>query len=405
MRSDDWGERVATGCVDYCNPRTWAAALRVALFKVQKGADMFHRLAGGISQSPQSGTSSAIRGRLSRLIGQGRIGAAVALTAATIGVGLYGMDAAWSQVRVVQDQSVQGRQISVTRDKSRTIKLDKPFVSALVGAPDVADVLPMSDRVMYVQGKKVGTTNVTLFDQDKNVIGVIGLEVTIDVQDVASKIHAGTESPGIRVSSNHNRIVLSGEARNAVDAEKAVSIARGNGDDVPRKERTPKKPEKYVVNAMRIAASQQVMLRVRFVEVSRQAERDLGVNWFGANASGSRGINTGKGVVTQAGSTIQQNTPLGPGTTPTSTPGGLPCSRRSQHSPEARSAPPSESGFSISPTRAAASTFSSRRWKRKDWRGDSRSRISSRSPATRRAFSRAENIRCLRCSPRRAPPL
>ncbi len=263
---------------------------------------MFHRLAGGISQSPRSGTSSAIRGRLSGRVVLGRIGAAVALTAATIGIGVCGMGPARSQVRVIQDESVQGRQISVTRDKSRTIKLDKPFASALVGAPDIADVLPMSDRVMYVQGKKVGTTNVTLFDKDKNVIGVIGLDVTIDVQDIASKVHAGTESPGIRVSSNHFQIVLSGVARDAVDAEKAVAIAKGMATPPEGKD-----PDKYVVNAMRIAASQQVMLRVRFIEVSRQAEREIGVNWFGANASGTRGINTGKGVITQAGPTASSS--------------------------------------------------------------------------------------------------
>ncbi|MFX6201631.1 BON domain-containing protein, partial [Acinetobacter baumannii] len=59
------------------------------------------------------------------------------------------------------------------------------------------------------------------------MIGVIGLEVTIDIQNIASKIRSGTNSPGIRVSSSNNQIVLSGEARDAVDAEKAVAIARG----------------------------------------------------------------------------------------------------------------------------------------------------------------------------------
>jgi pilus assembly protein CpaC len=263
---------------------------------VPKEAGMFHGLVGGISQARQSGTSSAIRGQLPRHIALGRIGTVVALMAATIGIGVCGMGPARSQVRVVQEDPVPARQISVTRDKSRTLKLDKPFASAVVGAPDIADVLPMSDRMIYIQGKKVGTTAVSLFDQDKNMIGVIGLEVTIDIQNVASKIRAGTESPGIRVTSSNNQIVLSGVARDAVDAEKAVAIARGMATPPEGKE-----PEKYVVNAMRIAASQQVMLRVRFVEVSRQAERDIGVNWFGANASGSRGVNTGLGSVTQAG--------------------------------------------------------------------------------------------------------
>ena len=80
---------------------------------------------------------------------------------------------------------------------------------------------------------------------------------------------------------------------------------------------------------MRIAASQQVMLRVRFVEVSRSAERDLGVNWFGANSTGHRGINTGvtsnqpnpnASPLTQAGTTLPIN--IAPAGTPT--PGALP---------------------------------------------------------------------------------
>src|SRR6185437_15429330 len=43
---------------------------------------------------------------------------------------------------------------------------------------------------------------------------------------------------------------------------------------------------------------QQVMLKVRFLEASRQAERDIGVNWFGSNASGTLGVSTGLGAPT-----------------------------------------------------------------------------------------------------------
>ena len=114
----------------------------------------------------------------------------------------------------------------MTRYKSRTLRLEKPFAQAVVGAPDIADVLPMSDRVIYIQGKKIGTTNVSVFDQDKNLISVIDLEVTIDIQNIAKKIRSGTESSGIHVSSSNNQIVLSGEARNSVDADRAVAIAK-----------------------------------------------------------------------------------------------------------------------------------------------------------------------------------
>jgi pilus assembly protein CpaC len=51
-----------------------------------------------------------------------------------------------------------------------------------------------------------------------------------------------------------------------------------------------------IVNAMKVAPAQQVMLRVRFLEVTRQASRELGVNWFGANNAGNRGFSTGLGA-------------------------------------------------------------------------------------------------------------
>ena len=72
---------------------------------------------------------------------------------------------------------------------------------------------------------------------------------------------------------------------------------------------------------MRVAASQQVMLRVRFVEVDRTAERAIGVNWFGANKGQTAGLNIGSGGV--AGSpAVSPLTQVGQ--SPIATPGGVP---------------------------------------------------------------------------------
>ena len=278
---------------------------------------MVHGPAGGTNRVRHGWTSSANRRQM-----LGRMGAAVALIATAIGLGLCGAGPAMSQqASVFQNEPATARHVMLTRYKSRTLRLERPFTKAVIGAPDIADVLPMSDHVIYIQGKKVGTTNVTVFDQDK-LISVIDLDVTLDTQTIANKIRSGTESPGIRVSSSGNQIVLSGEARNSVDADRAVSIAKSMVTMPDGKEVDPDKANNYVINAMRVAASQQVMLRVRFVEVDRTAERDLGVNWFGANSkSGMPGINTGNGVPLQAGTVIQGTQNITP---QTPTPGGLP---------------------------------------------------------------------------------
>jgi pilus assembly protein CpaC len=201
------------------------------------------------------------------------------------------------------------RRVVVTRYKSRTFEFDSPFASAVIGAPEIADVLPMSDRVIYLQGKKVGTTNVSVFDQSAQLIGVIDVEVAIDSDYIGRKIRESIGGSGLRVSSNHEQVVLSGKVRSGVDAEHAVAIAKGLA------------PENTVVNMMQVASAQQVLLKVRFIEVSREAGRNLGINWFVGSHGGTRGINTGLGGPTQIGKTL----PATDGdATPVPTIGGLP---------------------------------------------------------------------------------
>jgi pilus assembly protein CpaC len=180
------------------------------------------------------------------------------------------------------------RRIVLNQNKSRTIRLDKPFSSAVVAAPEIADALPMSDHTLYIQGKKVGTTNISVFDQSMRLIGVLDVDVVINTSSVEQNIRSSTGSSGIRVGSSNNQVVLGGVASNAVAADRAVQVAKGL------------MPEGgSVVNAMKVAPSQQVMLRVRFLEVSRTAGRELGVNWMVANQAGTRGFQTGLGTVTQ----------------------------------------------------------------------------------------------------------
>jgi pilus assembly protein CpaC len=181
------------------------------------------------------------------------------------------------------------RSVTVAHHKSRTVKLDMPFHTAVVGAPEIADVLPMSETVIYIQGKRVGTTNVSVFDKEKQLITVIDVEVTIDAEHIAESIQSSIESPGIRVASANDQVVLSGTAKDATDAERAVSIAKAMA------------PTAAVINAMKVSQPQQVMLKVRYLEVNRKAAREIGVNWYGANQRGDRGINTGIGGQEAAG--------------------------------------------------------------------------------------------------------
>lgn len=218
------------------------------------------------------------------------LGASVALLDCTERAGAAERRLSSGSVFVSEVTEVQ--RVKVTLNKSRTFRVDSAFSTIVAGSPDIVDVKSLSDHLIYVQGKKTGTTNVILFDSSMKQIGILDVEVTLDIGNLQQNIASGTGTRGIRVSASEGQVVLSGMAADAVAAEKALAIAKGS---IPE--------GGIVVNAMSVAAPQQVMLEVRFLEVSRQAGRDLGVNLFAANANGTNVANTGLGGTTAVGRT------------------------------------------------------------------------------------------------------
>ena len=125
--------------------------------------------------------------------------------------------------------------ITVTLNKSKTLTFPSPFTTAVSAPPEIADLLPMTDHTLYVQGKKVGTTNISVFGADKRLVAVVDLEVALDAASLHGKIAASTGSGNINVSSANGEVVLSGEASDAVSAARAVDVAKGLAKDASGK--------------------------------------------------------------------------------------------------------------------------------------------------------------------------
>jgi pilus assembly protein CpaC len=173
--------------------------------------------------------------------------------------------------------------IILTINKAVTLPVSRPFSSAVVGSPDIADALPMTDRTLYIQAKKFGTTNVMIYDENMRLIKVVDVEVAFDTRNLQAKIRSSTGNSGINAVNDNGQVVLTGTASDAVSADRAVNLAKAWA------------PNGAVINAMTIASPQQVMLKVRFLEVNRNAGRQLGINWTAVNGSGTRGVTTGQG--------------------------------------------------------------------------------------------------------------
>ena len=203
--------------------------------------------------------------------------------------------AAHAQESVSVVSPLHTEKVTVTLGKSLDVHTDQAFADIMVGDPSVADVNPLTDHSLSILGKKIGTTRVTVYDANKKQVGIIDIEVSYDVSQLAAEIQTFTGG-GIRVSSINGRIMLSGTAPDAATLDKAVMIARQFAPDP--------------INTVQVMQQQQVELEVRFVEASRQASREIGVQWnyFGNSAIANVGnqVPAGQLPITQAGGAFQQ---------------------------------------------------------------------------------------------------
>jgi pilus assembly protein CpaC len=151
------------------------------------------------------------------------------------------------------------------------VRTDTSFVDITVGDPDVADVNPLTDRTLSILGRKNGTTRVTVYAEGKKLIGVFDVEVVYDTSLIQSEMRKRFPNANLKVTAVGGRIMLSGTSPDAVTLDRALTIAKQFGPEV--------------INTVEFLQPQQVMLEVRFVEASRQAGRELGVQW---NVFGSK---------------------------------------------------------------------------------------------------------------------
>ena len=194
-----------------------------------------------------------------------------------------------ASAQTVQIAAGRTAAIKVAKGKPKTLKTSDAFYEIVIGDPAVANVTPLTDRSFYVLGNELGTTAIALFDENKQIVGTIDIEVTLDTASLAGTIREAVPGANIRVSSANGQVVLSGSAPDAVAAEKAKRIAaRFSADE-------------EVINSVDITSSQQVQLNVRFVEINRQVGQNIGAR-YGANFA--EGFN-GRNVILDPGELLQ----------------------------------------------------------------------------------------------------
>jgi pilus assembly protein CpaC len=159
-------------------------------------------------------------------------------------------------------------QLTLEVGKGQVIRLPRPAATVFVADPEIADVQAQSPSIVYLFGRRSGSTSLYAVDEADEVLLRAGVEVAHNLTGLSAALDQLLPDHGVEVSSVDGSIVLEGSVENPTQAQELRELAeRYLGED------------ETVLNRVGVAAPTQVHLRVRVAEVSREVIKEFGINW------------------------------------------------------------------------------------------------------------------------------
>ena len=180
---------------------------------------------------------------------------------------------AQSVLRVAK--GLQSNNVGVFVNRAVVLESAVPFVEVSVANPDIADVQPISNRSIYIFGRRRGVTSLTLLGENGQLITNVLVKVESDHAELKQRLRELLPREPIEVRTAAGGLILSGVVSGKAKIDRAISLARAYAGD-------------NVTNMMSVGGTQQVMLRVKVAEIDRGNGKDIGVNFNTLGGVGGR---------------------------------------------------------------------------------------------------------------------
>lgn len=156
--------------------------------------------------------------------------------------------------------------IDLAQGKSDVLQL--PFTAGRVsiGSPDIAEILLISPRQIYITARAPGVTNLTVWTAQGTLAGVYDIRVTPDIARLKEMLYTVLPAERrIQVLASGENITLSGTVSSANSLSTAAQLAEQFA------------PE-HVTNLLSVGGVHQVMLEVRIAEMHRNVMERMGID-------------------------------------------------------------------------------------------------------------------------------
>ena len=162
-----------------------------------------------------------------------------------------------------QSADTEKRAIAVYVGHSTVVNAPWPIARVAVTTPETADVQALTPTSILLQGKAVGSTDIILWSEEEDVWRA-RVDVQVDLGQLQTRLREYFPYSDLHLTTTQGVVVVEGALRRAEHAVQLREILDAT--------------KLIYVDKTHVSGIQQVQLRVRIAEVSRQALRLLGIN-------------------------------------------------------------------------------------------------------------------------------
>jgi pilus assembly protein CpaC len=177
-----------------------------------------------------------------------------------------------------------GHHVRIGLGKSVVIHLPGDARDVIVGNTAIVDAVIRNKNTAYLFAHTTGQTNIFFLDANGQQIMALDIEVAQDTLSLTKLLQRALPGNHLTVDVINNSVVMGGTALNADEAKRAMDLATqfevGNGGDASK-----------VVDTIKIAGEDQVMLQVKVVEMQRDVLKQWGINFAAVVNAGSFAFN------------------------------------------------------------------------------------------------------------------
>ncbi|WP_083700021.1 type II and III secretion system protein family protein [Shewanella sp. UCD-KL12] len=159
--------------------------------------------------------------------------------------------------------------------KSKVFKIGHAVHRVSVGNPKIGDIKLLPNNELYVLGKKLGSTNIMIWDKNEQLVEVLDIEITHDLNGLKTRLHEFLPSEKLGVQTSQGQLLISGQASNLQKMNTAVELAQAYAQAA-----SVSKVKSSVLNMMTVGGDHQVMLEVVIAEVQREVAKQFDSKFF-----------------------------------------------------------------------------------------------------------------------------